>query len=564
MRKSGAGGLLEVDTLSVALEDAGAEAIDLVRLERAISGPDADARTSAVTGSAGDLLAGIDDVSDPFSHWLTRERAAFRERFYIAASAALLDLTKFGRAPAAVLRNLTDRLLELDPEREQSYRVLLEAYGRNGMHDEAARIYSELASMLKREYGTTPSSETTAVARRVFATRNALVPPPAALPETGACPRVAFLMPAMPGAEGGRGLLRFFLEDVANELARYRSFVVLAPHSSFRTKAANDNEALKADYVVDGFVKPDRAGQVLALRMTECASAEIVWAVEFALGDRVLAQSFSLLSLRVASSLTSSLERSRSGSRQAGKDAYVDFLEGQRLLGNCSLGHLRRARRQFRTAATTAPKFAPPRARIAQTLYLEWIQLGGGDPELLNVAREQAEIAHELDPHDATGQWMKGTVALYQRDYETCEAALAEAETLAPNSPDLLLQFGDALSHLGRPDEGWEKFERALVLNPLPPDHYWWAGASIAFHQQKFAKTIELCSRLHDEEPVLPLLAASHAWLGDMERAVGYGRKLKEIFPGREALDKSATVTPDKEPFHRNLSVEGLRLAGVC
>ena len=158
---------------------------------------------------------------------------------------------------------------------------------------------------------------------------------------------------------------------------------------------------------------------------------------------------------------------------------------------------------------------------------------------------------------------MKGTVALYRRDFEECEMKLAEAETLCPNSPDLLVQYADALAHLGDADAGWRKFERAIDLNPLPPDHYWWAGASIAFRQQDFAKAINLCGKLVDDEPVLPMLTSSYALLGDMEQARAHGNRLRELFPGGMALEKGRAVTPDRTEIHRTLHIEGLRLAGA-
>ena len=299
--------------------------------------------------------------------------------------------------------------------------------------------------------------------------------------------------------------------------------------------------------------------------MVDVSSQEMIWSGEFSISEAALLKAFSTLSLRVASSLGAAIENERLARLRKNVDsnAYLHYLEGQQWLANCDLPRLRRARKSFRQAVDADPRFAPPRARIAQTLYLEWIQLGGRDPDLLNVAREQSDIALALDPNDAIGHWMKGTVALYQRDFEECELKLAEAEALCPNSADLQVQCGDALSHMGDPDGGWGKFERAIDLNPLPPDHYWWAGASIAFHQRAFQKTIDLCGKLADDEPVLSMLAASHALIGDLDRARMYGSRIKDLFPGGLALEKSATVTPDRLDDHRQLRLEGLRLAGA-
>jgi pentatricopeptide repeat protein len=558
--------LLDVDSYSVGLGEGKSE-VDLIRFQAAANNDDAGTYLEAVLMVRGELLEGVDGVTDQFAHWLTRERAALRERALLLASASLIELTKYGNASPRDLSVIAEKLLALEPEREQSYRVLVEAYGRNGMFDEASRFYDALRQMLEREHGVPPSPETAAVARRVFAARGdyrSATPPPSLRDER---PRVAFLAPSFAGRNDQSGLLQYFVEDVANELGRHRSFVVLAPHSSFKIDHLSgmpvDNSVLRADYTVSGFVKPDLGGEVLALRMANCGDAEVVWSADFRVSAADLLQSFSLLTLRVASSLGSAIERNRLAAlrKECNSSAYLHYLDGQRSLGNCDLPRLRRARKAFKRSVDANPTFAPPRARIAQTLYLEWIQLGGQDPDLLNIAREQAELALALDPNDAICHWMKGTVALYRREFDECEAKLAEAETLCPNSADLQVQYADALSHLGDPDAGWRKFERALDLNPLPPDHYWWAGASIAFRQQNYQKAVDLCGKLADDEAVLPLLAASYALSGDLETARAYGRRLRELFPAGLALEKSRTVTPDRLEVHRKMSLEGLRLA---
>ena len=569
MKKAVAGThLLEIDASSIALGGA-RSAVDLCLFEDASRNGDPSTYLETILLVRGDLLDGIGEVTDQFSHWLVRERAAFRERFFLTASATLFELTRYGRASKASLNTIAEKMLALEPEREQSYRVLVEAYGRNAMFEEATRIYNALCAMLDREHGVPPSPETAAVARRVFASRSSYRSVSAPEHAESERPRVAFLAPSWPSGREQPGLLKFFIEDIANELGRHRSFVVLAPHSSLKIDHDSgmplDNSVLRVDYSISGFVKPDNGGTVLALRMVSCPSGEIVWSGEFSVSPDALLKSFSLLSLRVASSLCSAIERDRLEVLRKNRDnsAYLHYLDGQKWLANCDLARLRRARKSFKQSIDTDPRFAPSRARIAQTLYLEWIQLGGRDPDLLNVAREQSDIALALDPNDAIGHWMKGTVALYQRDFDECESKLADAEALCPNSADLQVQYGDALSHLGDPDAGWRKFERAIDMNPLPPDHYWWAGASIAFHQNDFQKAVDLCGKLADDEPVLSMLASSHALLGNLDTARIYGGRLKDLFPGGMALEKSAAVTPDRSEHHRKLSLEGLRLAGA-
>jgi hypothetical protein len=123
-----------------------------------------------------------------------------------------------------------------------------------------------------------------------------------------------------------------------------------------------------------------------------------------------------------------------------------------------------------------------------------------------------------------------------------------------------MLQYGDPLRN-GDAEAGWRQFELALDLNPRPPDHYWWAGASIAFHRQDFPR-LSVSRNLTSEEPVLRLLAASHAHLGDLGTARMYGRQLNELYPGQSAAEMVELV-PDRNHEDRQLFFEGLRLAGI-
>ncbi|WP_374370921.1 BTAD domain-containing putative transcriptional regulator [Dongia sp.] len=558
--------LLVTDGRVVGLGDAAA-GIDLCRLLDAA----AAAPGEVIALFRGDLLEGITDFTDSFSHWLTVERGRLRERFFAAVTSHLIELTRFGRAPETDLAAVADRLLSVDPEREASYRVLIEAYGRNGMIADAEATYARLTAMLQAEEGGAVQPETAAVYRRVLSLRAPMPAQaaPAASPQQGATmPRVAFLAPAWLGTKERPAILTALIEDVANELARYRTFTVLAPHSSFKLDHDSgmpvDNSKLRADYTVSGFVKPGEQAQVLVLRMADCHGGEIAWAGEFSFAPSELSQSFRLLSLRVASSVAASVERHmfENMRREGVADAYRHYLEGQNLLRNCDLPRLRRARKSFQAATELNRDMALGHARIAQTLYLEWIMRGGNDPELLTTARTRAEHAVDLDPGAGFGHLMSGVAALYQRDFDFSAEKFAMAESMNPNSADLLVQHADALYCLGAVAAGWERFQRAIDLNPYPPDHYLWVGASIAFHRSEYAEAIKMCDRMESDTSVLRLLAASHAMLGNADLARGYARRIQELYPG---VEPSAMIrmVPYRQEEHRKQLEHGLRMAGI-
>lgn len=516
----------------------------------------------------GDLLAGVDEPGEQFFSWIATERTALHEAYFSLASRYLGELTRYGRASKQELTQLSGQMLALEPEREASYRTIMEAFGHCGYFDEVERHHSALKEMLLHEYGASPSTETAGAIRRIFSYRGSSEP---STPQTQAgarLPRIAFFAPQFVGAQHHVSLVRMLFEDIANELGCYQSFLCLAPNSSFTSPYDGgipiDNSLLGADYSLSGFLRPDSNGDELSLRFVSCTSNEIVWSGRFGVQPHDLLKSFGLLSARIAASLASALERDfpKAANRSGDPSAYFHYLEGQRELANCDLAQLRRARRLFTKSAALNPFGAHAKARIAQTLYLEWIQLGGNEPQLLSTANTLARSAVSANPNDAIGHLMEATIALYQRDFEQCQRKFSDAESIAPNSPDLLIQHADALAHLGDCDGAWRRYERALDLNPSPPDHYWWAGASIAFCKNDYQKVIGICERLHSKDSVLGILGSSHAFLGQMEEARSFGNRIKELYPGMTAADR-IKVVPDQPREYQTRRLDGLRMMGV-
>jgi TolA-binding protein len=115
---------------------------------------------------------------------------------------------------------------------------------------------------------------------------------------------------------------------------------------------------------------------------------------------------------------------------------------------------------------------------------------------------------------------------------------------------------------MGEADAGWERFEQAIELNPLAPDHYWWVGASILLNRGDFTGAIEICKNMKSDESVARILAACHAHAGNLDAARRYGERVKENYPGASAAEQAA-IPPFKYEADSRLLFEGLRLAGI-
>ena len=553
-----------VDEASILILSPSSCSIDLIEFKAHMQENASEASLEATKLFRGELLAGIDGVSQAFSHWLLQERTKLREQFFSVSSNALLHLTRYGNAPRHQLSEIADTMIALEPERESAYRSVIEALGRNGMFEEAEQVYRRLQRMLKAEFGSAPSRDTLSVVSRVLP--SSAPPHDAGKAVNHNWPRLALLFPI--GSGPLLDIACALLTDVANDLSKYRTFVVLAPHSSFKishdTGMPLDNSRLRADYSISATLSP--FGSALSIRLVDCHNEQIVWSSDVALDASQLYSSFRNLSRWIAETLAASIEKriQESATKFRSDSAYSAYLGGLLQLQSNDLKAVRRARKNFLHALELDSNNSATRSRLAQTYYMEWLLRSIDIPELLNSAKSEAETAIRIDSTYSQGHCMRGAVALHQREFDESLSYFETAEALSPNSADALVQFADALSHCGEHDNAWKKFERAIDINPAPPDNYWWAGASIAFDRADYPQVLKLCGELSDEDSVLSLLAATHALVGDRDLAGDYHARYLERL-GKSSAAARVWQNPDRPGSAAAAAdarfTEGLRLA---
>ena len=138
--------------------DPEAIAVDVQAFERLAASQTREALEQAGVLYVGDFLDGIDVRSEGFEEWLAAERTRLRD----LAADVLLRLSQIymdgGEWDAAL--EAAQRLLALDPSREQGHRVLMRLYDRTGRRSLALRQYRTCEDSLKSELDAAPAPET--------------------------------------------------------------------------------------------------------------------------------------------------------------------------------------------------------------------------------------------------------------------------------------------------------------------------------------------------------------------------------------------------------------------
>ncbi|CTQ42242.1 invasion protein regulator [Roseibium aggregatum] len=558
-----AGPLIETTQTRISLGP-GAQSSDLAAFLQSCKATDLEGMMAGIEQFTGELLDGMEFEGEQLNLWLLTERASLREKLFNRAAAALEETTRFGADRGGNIGKIADRLLAFEPDSPECYRIISKAYGRCGDQDGVDRIDRLMNSVLNPALPRVPGNTSSKPSGTVWVAPTGVKPVeerPA--PPKPPVPRVAFSSPRHIDQHPNAQLAEAFVEDVANSFSRFKTFVVVSPFSTmrdFRGGNLSNWEKIRSNYSVQSFLLP--GSQKISFTVIDDGTGEIIWSAEYSMEPEDLHYTFRLLAKTVAANLAQQIERQMLDSgRSINAQSYLHVLRGQNLIKTCNLSMIRRARKEFRQGLTYDKDLSIARARIAQTMQLEWLLLGGTDPHLLHRAKAEADAAIEIDSTAGIGYWMAAVIALYQRDYTTSEAKFQEAETLSPNSSDLLIQHADALAHFGKPKDAWNRFKHAIDLNPLAPDIYWWAGASIAFKLADYAEAVRLCKQMDDEEPALRILTASLALDGQIESARQYARRLMDVYPGMTAQEISRFM-PDKNPENSKIFLEGLKLAG--
>lgn len=541
---------------------------------------------------AGDLLP--DQDGEPrFAQWMLLRRTECREAFIASLSRQIEPLP--ARIDRTQLFRAARRLAEVDSYNEVAPRALMRLHAENGRPDLARNVYREFKALLARDLGVQvdPATEQLAaqlVAPAVRHEREAaysaaeprMVGKSAGSPETpklaaeprmladparsAGVPKLAILMPP-PVPSDTHATACALIDDVTIGLCRFKGLVVVAPHTAWQlVEAAQQQDAFQRfnlDYVAESRLHQLGSEGVLAVKLYSARNREILWAEHFSFTPASSARQYRDLSLRIMLTLTTRVERAELARYDLAQHptAYHWYLVGRQSLTALDLPSARRARQAFKTAIGLAPDFVPAISGLARTYQIEWLLLARGDGGLLAEAERLAARAIELDELDARGYRERGICHLYARHYDACLEAYARAEELNPQHADLIADHADALVHASDPDGALAKITRAIELNPLAPDSYWWTAGGANYLVGNYQASIDAISRMHNRTPALQLQAASLAMIGERDAAAQCVEQAREVHP-EFSIAKWMQIVPFKDEQHIRHYEAGLRQAG--
>jgi TolB-like protein/Flp pilus assembly protein TadD len=521
----------------------------------------------------GPLLDGHGVRDGAFEDWIRVERT----RLHDLAVDVLERLVGKQTGEAAIAT--AQRLLQLDPAREETHRLLMRLYAAAGQRAQALRQYDHCRDVLERELQAKPDAETERLHRQI---QSETMPAPAA--RTGAArpdpasraedrPSIAVLpFTNMSGDPAQDYFSDGITEDIITELSRFRFLFVIARNSSFAYKGQATDvreiaRQLGVRYVVEGSIR--RAGNRVRVtaQLIEAASGSHLWAERY---DRELDDIFLVqdeIAQRIVTSVAPRIEAEGIdlAKRKPPEDmrAYDYYLRAKALFGWPRDGaDLRQARAYCDRAIAIDPSYARAHAQKAFAYVLGLVLMDADDvAEWRRQGVACAETAVALDPMDGFCHWALGEAAFQAGDHHRALDHMARALAINPNDADVLAVSSYLRAYTGDAEGGLRQMDMALELNPTTPSWYHWLRGVILYVLGRFEEALRALNLHSPANPaMLRTRAATLVELGRIDEARADIAALLAMQPGA-AISQIKRYLDSMPDLDRHL--DNLRRAGL-
>ena len=423
----------------------------------------------------GRLLAGLSPVAPGFDAWLDAQRDALDKAVLAALDRLVGMMAAIGDHARAV--TVAERMVSIDPLREDLHRRLIIAYLDAGRRGDALRQYETCCQTMRRELDVPVSAETRLLFQRLRSDEDnegVVGNLPAAGPPRLAVLPFRTLTPETVPTYFAEGMT----EDIIGSLAALREPVVIAYGSTLDWcgKAADPREVsaiLGVRYVVSGTLRRAGARFRVSAQLADCDSGAVLWA-----GSRDVVEGNDLfeaqdeLTLQIVNAIVPALHaaelRRLSVKQPRDMTAYELVLQARELIYRLERPDFERAGSLLRQAVARDSAYAN-----AWALLAEWHGLRVGQGLSDNPAADVAAVdrfARTAVENDATNgralAFHGHSQAYLWRDYDAALGLFDRALEASPNDSATWTWSSPTLAYTGDGTAAIRHAERGLRLSP--------------------------------------------------------------------------------------------------
>lgn len=524
----------------------------------------------------GELLADTSIREEAFETWLAAERRRVENRLIEVLEKAC----ELGSDHAAVAAGR--RLVELDPWREGSHRLLMRAYHGVGETALALQQFEQCRTLLANEFGLAPATETTALRAEIMngegpavalpASYSAPSVEPAQLPSIAVIPFVA--------ADGNEQVADGLSVAIIFGLGCYHDLIVIDQISSFAYKRSNLSAPIIArelgvDYLLSGVTQVSGGRVRVTVELIAGLEGRQIWSYRY---ERDTNDVFTVQG-EISDTIVATLMAGYGGrlrkafglrNKMPGAERLIAFDLLSQALGAWEFTHegMEGVRKLLGQAIACDPGFAKAYGKMAWSHMIDAMYgLVDDYDAAMEKGREWALKGVGVDDTDSWALWALAGHDMLSNRHEQALEEFRRAVDSNPNDAEVITDFSLCLSYAGRAAEGIDWAHRAMRLNP---HHHEWYTAQLGqlyFDARRYDMAISTFARLRNMDSALLRIyqAASFAALSRIDEASASIRRALELDP-ESSLEKwtGARLAPYAREEDRNHLREHLIAAGLA
>jgi len=341
-------------------------------------------------------------------------------------------------------------------------------------------------------------------------------------------------------------------EDIITELSRFRDLLVISRNAVFTHKgkpvtAKGIAKEFGVDYVVEGSVRKAADRVRVTVQIIDGETETHVWAERY---DRKLEDIFAIQD-EVTGAIVSTLPgRVEAATQERAKRQRTDNMAAYEYVLTAKVLHHRSQREAnaeaqalLDRAIALDPDYAHAHAWKACVLGQTWVYgwCADRDATFQQVA-DELQIALALDDNDSDVHRILAAVNLTRNDHDRAAYHQERALALNPNYDIVVVQQGEFLTWLGRPEEGIEWIRKAMRLNPYHPERFWNHLGRACYCAEKFAEAAEAFARItRPDHTHHAFLAATFAQMGNPIAAAAHAAEVVKLEPAFSVANYLAT-----------------------
>jgi len=367
-------------------------------------------------------------------------------------------------------------------------------------------------------------------------------------------------------------------DDLITGLAKNPDLLVIARDSAFVYKdqpldVRQVAERLNVRFVLHGSVRWVGRRVRINAQLIEAASGAHLWAESYDgemgavlnMQDKITQNIISALAVKVGGGERQDLGTPLTHSAEA----YDHFLRGrQHFYLYLNRAENKKARELFHKAIQSDPSFAMAYAMLAWTHVFDAMNGWSDKPEQsLRDANDLAAKAISLQKTLPVAYFVAGLAYRERGEYVKALVEAEKAIQYDPNYATAHVLLATLLYYAGRPQEGLERIQKSIQLNPHHPYNYSFHLGQAYYILQRYGEAIEAFKSGIESNPTSERLhvwlAAAYAQSGDIEEAKWEATQVLTLNPGFSRV-RIQKAFPFKNPADREHFLDGLRKAGLA